>query len=75
MSKRSVKTNEGLMMMQELDDRLKEQIDKLEHLRLAAVQLKDMSGVRQQESSCKEKHFIRAPFLVFTSLLFMTEHQ
>lgn len=28
-------------MMQELDDRLKEQIDKLEHLRLVAVELKD----------------------------------
>lgn len=33
--------DEGLMMMQELDDRLKEQIDKLEHIRLAAVELKD----------------------------------
>ncbi|TMS08355.1 hypothetical protein E3U43_005838 [Larimichthys crocea] len=33
------------MMMQELDDRLKEQIDKLEHVRLAAVELKDnLSG-------------------------------
>ena len=32
-------------MMQELDDRLKEQIDKLEHLRLASTELKDLSGV------------------------------
>lgn len=39
--KAGVRADEGLMMMQELDDRLKEQIDKLEHLRLAAVQLKD----------------------------------
>lgn len=46
MPKSAVKTNEGLMMMQELDDRLKEQIDKLEHLRLTAIELKDnMSGV------------------------------
>lgn len=41
-----VRRDEGLMMMQELDDRLKEQIDKLEHVRLAAVELKDnLSGV------------------------------
>lgn len=37
------------MMMQELEDRLKEQIDKLEHVRLAATELKDnLSGVRDQ---------------------------
>ncbi|KAM9440561.1 uncharacterized protein Hap1MRO34_025802 [Clarias gariepinus] len=37
--------DEGLMMMQELEDRLKEQIDKLEHVRLAAAELKDnLSG-------------------------------
>lgn len=48
----SVRTDEGLMMMQELDDRLKEQIDKLEHIRLAAVEVKDnLSGVRFFESS------------------------
>ncbi|XP_077478570.1 uncharacterized protein LOC144090712 [Stigmatopora argus] len=41
MAKMSTRANEGLMMMQELDDRLKEQIDKLEHIRLAAVELKD----------------------------------
>lgn len=40
-TKAAVRPDEGLMMMQELDDRLKEQIDKLEHLRLAAVELKD----------------------------------
>ncbi|KAF6729148.1 hypothetical protein FQA47_018411 [Oryzias melastigma] len=56
MSKRSVKTNEGLMMMQELDDRLKEQIDKLEHLRLAAVQLKDMSGSTSDLSQAVSDH-------------------
>lgn len=39
-TKAAVRPDEGLMMMQELDDRLKEQIDKLEHLRLAAVELK-----------------------------------
>lgn len=45
-SKVGLRTDEGLMMMQELDDRLKEQIDKLEHVRLAAVELKDnLSGV------------------------------
>lgn len=45
-TKGGVRHNEGLMMMQELDDRLKEQIDKLEHVRLAAVELKDnLSGV------------------------------
>ncbi|KAG8010756.1 hypothetical protein GBF38_009953 [Nibea albiflora] len=44
-TKRGVRPDEGLMMMQELDDRLKEQIDKLEHVRLAAVELKDnLSG-------------------------------
>ncbi|XP_029371411.1 endothelial differentiation-related factor 1 homolog isoform X1 [Echeneis naucrates] len=40
-TKAGVSSDEGLMMMQELDDRLKEQIDKLEHVRLAAVELKD----------------------------------
>ncbi|CAM9139840.1 unnamed protein product [Lampetra planeri] len=39
--KAAVRPDEGLMMMQELDDRLKEQIDKLEHVRLAAIELKD----------------------------------
>ncbi|KAF5909535.1 endothelial differentiation-related factor 1 isoform X2, partial [Clarias magur] len=37
--------DEGLMMMQELEDRLKEQVDRLEHVRLAAAELKDnLSG-------------------------------
>lgn len=40
-TKAGVRPDEGLMMMQELEDRLKEQIDKLEHLRLAAAELKD----------------------------------
>lgn len=40
-TKRGVRRDECLMMMQELDDRLKEQVDKLEHVRLAAVDLKD----------------------------------
>lgn len=45
-TKGGIRPDEGLMMMQELDDRLKEQIDKLEHVRLAAVELKDnVSGV------------------------------
>ncbi|KAI5089086.1 hypothetical protein C0J45_20494 [Silurus meridionalis] len=39
------KTDEGLMMIQELEDHLKEQIDKLEHVRLAAAELKEnLSG-------------------------------
>ncbi|KAM3600403.1 uncharacterized protein V6R79_022852 [Siganus canaliculatus] len=40
-AKVAVRPDEGLMMMQELDDRLKEQTDKLEHVRLAVVELKD----------------------------------
>ncbi|KAF7661502.1 hypothetical protein LDENG_00260470 [Lucifuga dentata] len=44
-TKRGVRPDEGLMMMQELEDRLKEQTDKLEHVRLAALELKDsLSG-------------------------------
>lgn len=51
-AKSSVRADEGLMMMQELDDRLKEQIDKLEHIRLAAVEVKDnLSGVHFFEYS------------------------
>lgn len=46
MSVKEGRPNEGLMMMQELDDRLKEQIDKLEHIRLSVLDLKDnFSGV------------------------------
>ncbi|XP_054613181.1 endothelial differentiation-related factor 1 homolog isoform X3 [Dunckerocampus dactyliophorus] len=37
----AIRPDEGLMMMLELDDRLKEQIDRLEHVRLAAIELKD----------------------------------
>lgn len=36
-----LKADEGLMMMQELEDRLKEHTDKLEHIRLSAVDLRD----------------------------------
>lgn len=47
-TKRGVRPDENLMMMQELDDRLKEQIDKLEHVRLAALDLKEnLSAVYQ----------------------------
>ncbi|XP_011479894.1 uncharacterized protein LOC105355212 [Oryzias latipes] len=57
MPKSAVKTNEGLMMMQELDDRLKEQIDKLEHLRLTAIELKDnMSGTTSDLSQAVSDH-------------------
>lgn len=46
MSVKAGRQNEGLMMMQELDDRLKEQIDKLEHIRLSVGDLKEsLSGV------------------------------
>ncbi|CAJ1070663.1 unnamed protein product [Xyrichtys novacula] len=56
-SKRSVRPDEGLMMMQELDDRLKEQIDKLEHVRLAAVDLKDnLSGSNSDLSQSITDH-------------------
>ncbi|KAK3526979.1 hypothetical protein QTP86_006121 [Hemibagrus guttatus] len=38
--------DEGLMVMQELEDRLKEQIDKLEHVRMTAGELKEnLSGI------------------------------
>jgi len=44
--KGGVRPDEGLLMMQELEDRLKEQIDKLEHVRLASAELKDtLAGV------------------------------
>ncbi|KPP73574.1 hypothetical protein Z043_107326 [Scleropages formosus] len=43
--KGGAKPNEGLMVMQELEDRLNEHIDKLEHIRLSATELKDnLSG-------------------------------
>lgn len=49
MAKVALRGDEALMMMQELDDRLKEQIDKLEHIRLAAVELKDnLSAVSER---------------------------
>lgn len=48
-TKGGARSDEALMMMQELDDHLKEQIDRLEHVRLSALELKDvLSGVQQQ---------------------------
>lgn len=56
-TKRGVRPDEGLMMMQELDDRLKEQTDKLEHVRLAAVELKDsLSGSNSDLSQSIADH-------------------
>ncbi|CAI5667073.1 uncharacterized protein LOC100692291 [Oreochromis niloticus] len=56
-TKSAVRPDEGLMMMQELDDRLKEQIDKLEHVRLAAVELKDnLSGSNSDLSQSISDH-------------------
>ncbi|KAJ3605473.1 hypothetical protein NHX12_027519 [Muraenolepis orangiensis] len=40
-TKGGIRADEGLLMMQELEDRLQEQIDKLEHVRLASTELKD----------------------------------
>ena len=61
-TKVSVRSDEGLMMMQELDDRLKEQIDKLEHVRLAAVELKDnLSDVRESACHLSSRLFIQWP--------------
>lgn len=56
-TKRGIRRDEGLMMMQELDDRLKEQVDKLEHVRLAAVDLKDnLSGSNSDLSQAISDH-------------------
>ncbi|KAF3686085.1 hypothetical protein EXN66_Car022545 [Channa argus] len=56
-AKGSVRLDEALMMMQELDDRLKEQIDKLEHVRLSAVELKDnLSGSNSDLSQSIADH-------------------
>ncbi|KAM7392762.1 hypothetical protein PAMA_007735 [Pampus argenteus] len=56
-TKGGVRPDEGLMMMQELDDRLKEQIDKLEHVRLAAIELKDnLSGSNSDLSQSISDH-------------------
>ena len=52
-AKGGVRADEGLLMMQELDDRLKEQIDKLEHLRLASTELKDSYEVRYYKVDSK----------------------
>ncbi|KAM8872360.1 uncharacterized protein ACB058_004344 [Synchiropus picturatus] len=40
-NKPPIRPDESLLLMQELDDRLKEHVDKLEHIRLAAIQLKE----------------------------------
>uniref|UniRef100_A0AAV2ITW2 Uncharacterized protein n=1 Tax=Knipowitschia caucasica TaxID=637954 RepID=A0AAV2ITW2_KNICA len=46
-SRSRVGPEESLSVMQELEDRLKEQIDKLEHLRLSALDLREhVSAVR-----------------------------
>lgn len=71
-TKAGVRPDEGLMMMQELDDRLKEQIDKLEHLRLAAVELRDnlsavLRALLQQITDCWEQICIRNQFLCIQS--------
>ncbi|XP_076139599.1 uncharacterized protein LOC143122691 isoform X2 [Alosa pseudoharengus] len=50
MSVKEGRPREGLMMMQELDDRLKEQIDKLEHIRRSVGELKESMS----ESSAKD---------------------
>lgn len=56
-TKSRVRPDEGLMVMQELDDRLKEQIDKLEHVRLAAVELRDnLSGSNSELSQAISDH-------------------
>ncbi|KAM9840993.1 uncharacterized protein ACBR49_014516 [Aulostomus maculatus] len=55
--KGAIRPDEGLMMMQELDDRLKEQIDKLEHVRLTAIELKDnLSGSNNDLSQSISEH-------------------
>lgn len=59
-TKGGVKADEGLLMMQELDDRLKEQIDKLEHVRLASAELKDsLSGVQHIAEGRARVHVYR----------------
>lgn len=53
----ALKTDEGLMMMQELEDRLKEHTDKLEHVRLSAVDLRDaLSGNNDDMQQCISEH-------------------
>ncbi|MCJ8748398.1 hypothetical protein PDJAM_G00164360 [Pangasius djambal] len=55
--KQARRMDEGLMMMQELEDRLKEQIDKLEHVRLAAAELKEnLSGNGEDLGQCIADH-------------------
>ncbi|KAG7276640.1 hypothetical protein CRUP_023206 [Coryphaenoides rupestris] len=49
--KGGVRPDEGLLMMQELEDRLKEQIDKLEHVRLASAELKDTLSMNNEDLS------------------------
>ncbi|KAK9973946.1 hypothetical protein ABG768_022060 [Culter alburnus] len=52
-----LKADEGLMMMQELEDRLKEHTDKLEHIRLSAVDLRDaLSENNDDMKQCISEH-------------------
>lgn len=72
-NKCGVRPDEGLMMMQELDDKLKEQIDKLEHVRLTAIELKDnLSGVNLANNKSKSSSIIKSVCSKnsFRSLLF-----
>ncbi|KAA0716226.1 hypothetical protein E1301_Tti022873 [Triplophysa tibetana] len=49
--------DEGLMMMQEFEDRLSEHMDKLEHIRLTAVDLKHhLSGNHDDLKRCISEH-------------------
>ncbi|KAK7896565.1 hypothetical protein WMY93_021890 [Mugilogobius chulae] len=53
-SKSTIRPDENVMMMQELEDRLKEQIDKLEHVRLAALDIRENLSAVVSGSDLKE---------------------
>lgn len=56
-SRAALSSDEGLMMMQELEDRLKEHTDKLEHLHLSALQLRDaLTGNTEDLQQCLSEH-------------------
>lgn len=56
-TKSAVRPDENLMEIQELEDRLKEQIDKLEHVRLAALDLKEnLSATNSDLSQAVSDH-------------------
>ncbi|KAG1957675.1 hypothetical protein F2P79_007624 [Pimephales promelas] len=61
-SKHTPRADEGLMMMQELEDRLREHTDKLEHIRLSTVELRDtLSGKEEddvQECVCEHVQWL-----------------